>query len=134
MLSSLLNRLRRDAGVSTLAAPASGEPAIEPLHITDADFEQAVLQSDQPVVVDFWADWCGPCHMLAPSIRQLAKEYDGLAVVAKMDVDENGQTPQQFAIQGIPTIIFFKDGKEADRVVGVTPYGNLKAKLDALVY
>jgi len=105
--------------------------AIKPLHVTDADFEKTVLGSSLPVMVDFWAPWCGPCKMIAPSVEELATEYDGQAVVAKVNTDEDAQWASRFGIMGIPTLIFFKDGKEVGRVVGAARKDVLKSKLEA---
>ncbi len=102
------------------------------VHITDNDFEEKVLNSSLPIVVDFWAEWCGPCRMVAPVLEELAQEVEGKAVVAKLNVDENKQTPTQFKIHAIPTMIFFKDGKEMSRLVGVESKGTMKAKLEEL--
>ncbi len=85
---------------------------------TDANFENEVLNSDQPVLVDFWAPWCAPCRMIAPLVEAIAKEYSGSARVTKLNVDENPAISQRFGIKGIPTLILFKDGKEAERIVG----------------
>lgn len=85
---------------------------------TDSNFETDVLGSDQPVLVDFWAEWCGPCRMIAPSVEAVASDYEGKAKVYKMNVDENMNVPQQFGIRGIPTLIVFKGGKEQERIVG----------------
>ena len=104
-----------------------------PLHVTDADFAQTILQAEMPAVVDLWADWCGPCHMIAPAVNQLAENYAGRAVVAKMNVDENPNTPGRYGIMGIPTLLFFKDGKEVDRQVGVANYAALARKLDRIL-
>ncbi len=106
---------------------------IEPVHITDAEFESVVLQSDKPVLLDLWADWCVPCHMIAPAVEDLAVEFDGQALVAKIDVDANPMVPQKYGIMGIPTLLLFKEGQEADRIVGVTTYGNLRKHLTALL-
>ncbi len=104
-----------------------------PVHVTDADFEKVVLKSQIPVLVDFWAVWCGPCRMIAPHVEELAKEYGEKVVIAKMDTDANPQTPMRYGIMGIPTLIIFKDGKEVDRQVGVPrqPKEVLKSKLEA---
>lgn len=106
-----------------------------PVHVTDAEFEQAVLGSEKPAVVDFWAAWCGPCRMIAPHVEDLAREYGDKALVAKMDTDANPMTPSRYGIMGIPTLIFFMNGKEVDRLVGVPrqPREVLRAKLDALI-
>ncbi len=86
--------------------------------ITDSNFSTDVLGSDKPVLVDFWAEWCGPCRMIAPTVEAIAEEYDGKAGVFKMNVDENMNVPQQFGIRGIPTLILFKSGQEQERIVG----------------
>lgn len=106
-----------------------------PIHVTDAAFEKAVLNAPLPVVVDFWAAWCGPCRLIAPYIEELAKEYSGKAIVAKMDTDANPITPSRYGIMGIPTLIFFKGGREVDRIVGVPrqPKEVLRAKMEALL-
>ena len=102
------------------------------INVTDADFEEKVLKSPLPVAVDFWAEWCGPCRMVAPTLEEVAEECDGKAVVAKMNVDDHKQTPTQYGIQAIPTMIFFKDGKEMSRLVGVEPKKTIQAKIEAL--
>ncbi len=116
-------------------ASSSGDnlPALEPRSVTDADFEDVILKATMPAVVDFWADWCAPCHAVAPSIARLAAEYEGRAIVAKLNVDENERWPAHYEIRGIPTILFIKKGEVVDRVLGVTGYGILKQKLDALL-
>ena len=102
-------------------------------HITDATFQEEVLKAEKPVIVDFWAPWCGPCRMISPVVEALAEEYDGQIIIAKMNTDENPLTPQRLGIMGIPTLIFYKNGKEEDRVVGVVPRAVLKAKIDDLL-
>ncbi len=89
--------------------------------VSDATFEQEVLQSEQPVLVDFWAAWCGPCRALAPFVDQVATEYTGRLKVAKMDVDHNQATPMRFGIRGIPALLLFKGGKVVDQIVGYVP-------------
>ena len=100
--------------------------------VSDDTFEQEVLQSDQPVLVDFWAAWCGPCRVIAPAIEELATEYEGRAKVAKLDVDHNPQVAMKYGIRSIPSLIFFKDGKPVDQMIGVVPKNVLAQKLDAL--
>ncbi len=104
-----------------------------PLTVTDSSFKEEVLDSDMPVLVDFWAAWCGPCRMIAPVVEELAGEFAGRAKVVKMDVDHNTETPMQYGIRSIPTLLFFKDGQVADQLVGVSPKKDLVDRLDALV-
>ncbi len=104
-----------------------------PQHVTDNEFGKSVLESKVPVLVDFWAAWCGPCRMIAPFVEEIARDYAGKAVVYKMDTDANPQTPMRLGIMGIPTLIIFKDGKEADRIVGAVPKAMITRKLDAVL-
>jgi thioredoxin 1 len=92
----------------------------EPFHVTDQNFDQTI-KSNKVVLVDFWANWCGPCRALAPTIADLAKEYSGKVLIAKLDVDENPVTAEKFQVFSIPTMIVFKDGVEVDRLVGLCP-------------
>jgi thioredoxin 1 len=103
--------------------------------VTDADFEQTVLKSDEPVLVDFWAVWCSPCRMIAPIVEDIAGEFGTRAKVLKMDIDENPRTPSSLGIMSIPTVILFKGGVAVERQVGYRPTmkGDLKAKLTALI-
>lgn len=101
------------------------------IQITDANFEEVVLKSDKPVLVDFWAEWCGPCRMVGPIVEEISKEYDGKAVVGKVDVDNNPNISMQFGIRNIPTLLVFKGGKVVDKQVGAVPKNVLTQKLDA---
>ncbi len=101
------------------------------LHVTSATFESEVLKSDKPVLVDFFAEWCGPCKMLAPVIEELAADYAGKAKVVKLDTDESGDVAANFGIMGVPTVMIFKNGQKVDEQVGYVPKAALKKKLDA---
>ena len=105
----------------------------DPIDISDATFQSEVIESDVPVLVDFWADWCGPCKMVAPVVKDLAGEYDGRVKIAKMDVDTNPQTPMQYGVRSIPTLLIFKGGAPVDQVVGAVPKSVLKGRLEAAV-
>ena len=102
-----------------------------PVVLSDANFAQEVLQSDKPVLVDFWAEWCGPCKMIAPTINELAGEYAGKAKIAKLDVDSNNMTAGQFGIRSIPSLLIFKGGRVVDQIVGAVPKQRIKERLDA---
>lgn len=99
------------------------------LEFTDANFDEIVLKSDKPVLVDFWAEWCGPCRMVGPVVEELAKEYEGKAVIGKLNVDFNPGVATKFGIRNIPTLLFFKGGQLVDRQVGAAPKSALEAKL-----
>jgi thioredoxin 1 len=101
------------------------------LEFTDANFDEQVLQSDKPVIVDFWAEWCGPCRMVGPIVEQIGEEYDGKVVVGKVDVDNNPGTAMKFGIRNIPTILFFKGGEIVDKQVGAVAKPVLVKKLEA---
>ncbi len=103
------------------------------LELTDASFKKEVLESDVPVLVDFLASWCGPCRMVAPILERIAEDYKNRFKIAKLNVDENQNTTIQFGIMNIPTLIFFKDGKETSRVVGVTTKNELSKKMDEIL-
>jgi thioredoxin 1 len=103
----------------------------KPVEITDANFDEVVLKSDKPVLVDFWAAWCGPCRAIAPAIEEMANEMEGEAVIGKLDVDANPQTSIKYGVMSIPTLLVFKGGEVVDKHVGVAPKGVLKNKLVA---
>ncbi len=103
------------------------------LEITDANFEEVVMKSDKPVLVDFWAEWCGPCRMVGPVVEELAKEYEGKAVIGKLNVDNNPQVASQFGVRSIPTLLFFKNGQLVDKQVGAVPKNILNSKLLAQI-
>lgn len=103
------------------------------LVFTDANFDELVLKSDKPVLVDLWAEWCGPCRMIGPLVEQLHHEYEGKAVIGKLNVDENAQITTKYSIRNIPTILFFKNGELVDKVVGSVPKSQLATKIDALL-
>ena len=106
--------------------------AVKPLEITDANIDE-VISGNKPVLIDFWADWCGPCHMIAPVIQELADEYDGRAVVGKLDVDANPVTAQKYGIRSIPTVIITKRGEVVDQQTGVVPKAVISSKLEAQI-
>lgn len=101
----------------------------KPVDVTDVTFQEEVLDSDLPVLVDFWADWCGPCRMIAPSVKEIAEEHDGALKVAKVDVDENPAIPGRYAIVGIPTLMLFKNGEVVERIVGALPKERILAQV-----
>ncbi len=103
------------------------------LQITDANFEETVLKSDKPVLVDFWAEWCGPCRMLGPIIEELSSDYDGKAIIGKVDVDSNQQFAAQYGVRNIPTVLIFKDGELVNRQVGVSQKNVYSDYIDALL-
>ncbi len=154
LVSGLLQRLfgKKEDGKSEAVATASSESVgngnsdsdatgdldagatvsdAEPIHVTDENFDEMVGNSRLPVLVDFWAPWCGPCRMVAPVVEDLARAYDGRALMAKVNTDENVQVASNLDIMGIPTLILFKDGQEIDRVVGYVPQRVLEEKLNA---
>jgi thioredoxin 1 len=103
------------------------------LEITDATFEETVLKSDKPVLVDFWAAWCGPCRMVGPIIEEISGDYDGKAIVGKVDVDANQEFAAKYGVRNIPTVLVFKDGEVVDRKVGVAPKNSYTEAIDALL-
>ena len=103
------------------------------LEATDGNFEELVLKADKPVIVDFWAEWCGPCRMVGPIVEEVGVDYEGKAVVVKVDVDSNPGITAKYGIRNIPTILFFKNGEVADKQVGAVPKSAIVSKLDALL-
>jgi thioredoxin 1 len=104
-----------------------------PRHVSDASFRRLVLDSETPVLVDFWAPWCEPCRMIAPVVESLAADYGGRLAVAKLNIDDNPDTPQKYQVMGIPTLILFKGGQPVERFVGYIPKEDLKRLVDALL-
>ncbi len=105
----------------------------EPIEVNESTWDDEVINSELPVLVDFWAEWCGPCKMIAPSVRDLALEYDGKLNVAKLDVDSAPNIAMKYRVSSIPALIFFKDGQPVDQVIGAVPKGALKKKIDAVL-
>ena len=101
----------------------------EPFHVSDADFETEVIESEKPVLVDFWAEWCGPCHMIAPHVEEIANEHEEALRVAKLDVDENPTIPGRYGIIGIPTLMLFKGGEVVARMTGALPKDRIVAQI-----
>lgn len=102
------------------------------IHVNDSNFDEIVLQSDKPVMVDFWAEWCGPCRMIAPFVEEMSKEYEDRALIVKCDVDDSPGVAAKLGIRNIPTVLFFKNGEVADKQVGAVPKTNFVSKLEAL--
>ena len=105
----------------------------KPVVVSDSTFRQEVINADVPVLVDFWAAWCGPCRMIAPMVEELARDFDGRAKIVKLDVDHNPQVAMQFGIRSIPTLLFFKDGRVVDQLIGASSKRSLADRLEALV-
>ena len=103
------------------------------LEVNDVNFDEMVINSDKPVLVDFWAEWCGPCRMIAPIIEEIAHDFDGKALVVKCDVDNSPSVALKYSIRNIPTVLFFKNGKVADKQVGAVPKNSYATKLNALL-
>jgi thioredoxin 1 len=103
---------------------------MKPITITDDNFDAEVAKSDKPVLIDFWATWCGPCRMIAPIVEELAVEYEGRVKIGKVDVDENQQTAIKFGVRSIPTLLIFKDGKLQETIIGAVPKSQIIAKLN----
>ena len=102
----------------------------KPQEVTDAEFEREVLESDLPVLVDFWDEWCGPCHQIAPILEKLAEEYDGKIKFVKVDTEENFETPSSYGVLSLPTLLVFKDGQQIERITGARPKADLIRYLD----
>ncbi len=105
----------------------------KPMEVNDSNFDQMVLQSKTPVLVDFWAVWCGPCRMVAPVVEELAGEYEGKVTFTKLNVDENPKTSSQYGIMSIPTLLIFKDGAPVSNIIGFRPKAELKKSIDAVL-
>jgi thioredoxin 1 len=105
----------------------------KPIHVSDADFEDIVLRSSVPMVVDFWAPWCGPCRIIAPILEEIANQYADKVIVAKVNTDDNPEWAIQYGVQGIPTLLFIENGEEKDRLVGAAPAPALRSWVEALL-
>ncbi len=105
----------------------------EPIEVSETSWDEQVINSELPVLVDFWAEWCGPCKMIAPAVHDLAVEYTGKLNVAKVDVDDSPNIAMKYGVRSIPALIFFKDGQPVDQIVGAVPKGALKRKIDAVL-
>jgi thioredoxin 1 len=105
----------------------------KPVEVTDATFDEEILKSDKLVIVDFWAVWCGPCKMIAPIMEEFASEYEGKIKIAKVDVDHNPNIAVKYGIRSIPTVMFFKDGKVVDQVIGASPKSHFEEKIEELI-
>jgi thioredoxin 1 len=103
------------------------------IEVSDGDFDETIMNADRPALVDFWAVWCGPCRIVGPIVEEIAEEFDGRALVAKMDVDQNRDTAVKFGIQAIPTLLLVKNGEIADRIVGAVDKNSIKSRLEALL-
>lgn len=106
---------------------------MKPITFTDDNFETEVLRSEHPVLIDFWAAWCGPCRMIAPIVEELVTEYEGKAKIGKLDVDDNQETAIKYGVRSIPTLLIFKDGKVKDTIIGAVPKGQIVQKLNSVV-
>ncbi|MCP4166373.1 MAG: thioredoxin [Chloroflexi bacterium] len=133
MSSFLKNLFGGSSEEQTIEEASSVDDVNQPIHVSDADFEEVVMNTDKLALVDLWAEWCGPCHMLAPTIEDLAEEYGDDVVIAKLDVDENPKSAGRFNIMGIPTVLFIKQGQEVDRIVGVQGYSAFASRIERLM-
>ena len=119
--------------VITITGKAYLTMSADIIHVTDSSFENEVLKSEMPVMLDFWAEWCGPCKAIAPVLQELAKEYNGKIIVAKMNVDQNPSTPQKYAVRGIPTLMIFQNGNVIGTKVGQASKSQLSAFIDSTI-
>jgi thioredoxin 1 len=132
----MFNKLLKTIGLTSgpPALPPEDQPSLTnrlaPVDVTDADFAEVVLGSDKLAVVDFWAEWCEPCHVMSAYVGFLAAEYDGRVLTTALDVDENQETSEKYDIMGLPTLVFFRDGLEVDRIVGVVNYQELRQRTE----
>lgn len=115
-----------------MSSPIYGEQS-RTIELNDGNFESEVLKSDKPVLVDFWATWCGPCRMVGPVVEEIAKDYEGKLKVGKLNVDDNSQTAVQYGIMSIPSLLFFKGGKVIDQIIGAVPKQHFVEKIDKIV-
>ena len=134
----MVKRLKPRAALPDLVAALTekdimNESATQPVSVTDNDFADQVLQSDRPVLVDFWAEWCGPCRVLGPVIESLSQDYEGRVKVAKVDVDSNQQVAMQYGIRSIPTVMLFDKGQIVDTIIGVRPKSDYESSLSKVV-
>jgi thioredoxin 1 len=121
--------LKKSINIHTLKKIISGAE-MKPVEVRDSNFENEVVKSQNPVLVDFWAEWCGPCKMIAPTVEEMAKEYEGKLKVAKLDVDSNPQTAMKYGIRSIPTLLIFKNGQVIDQIIGAVPKRHLVEKIE----
>jgi len=128
-----VEKIGQQAKCGKCGAAFPANVSASPVHVTDQTFQQEILNAALPVVLDFWAPWCGPCRMIAPVLEELAKEYAGKVKIAKINTDENQQTAAKYQIQGIPTLLFIKNGQIVDQIVGAAPKPMLKTKIQALL-
>jgi thioredoxin 1 len=134
----MVKRLKPRAAIPNLMAASTekdimNESATQPVSVTDKDFADQVLQSDRPVLVDFWAEWCGPCRVLGPVIESLSQDYEGRVKVAKVDVDSNQQVAMQYGIRSIPTVMLFDKGQIVDTIIGVRPKSDYEKSLKRVI-
>lgn len=105
----------------------------KPIHITDDTIDKVLATQDKPIIIDFWAEWCGPCHMIAPILEEIAEDYEGKALVTKLNVDENRASAEKYGIRSIPTLLIFKNGEIVDQQIGVVPKQVISEKLDKAI-